>query len=106
MAEQRVRVSVDGHELELSNLDKVLYPDSGYTKGELIDYYVRIAPVLLPHLADRALTRIRYPNGVTAASFFEKNAPGGTPAWVRRATLPVPGSTSGRQTLDFIVVES
>jgi bifunctional non-homologous end joining protein LigD len=101
----RVLVHVAGRELELSNLDKVIYPASGFTKGEIIDYYVRIAPVLLPHLRDRPLTRVRYPNGVDAASFFEKNAPGGTPSWVRRQTLPVPGSVSGRETLDFIVVD-
>ena len=71
----RVMVRVDGRELELSNLDKVLYPEAGFTKGEVIDYYVRVAPVILPHLRDRPLTRVRYPNGVTAASFFEKNAP-------------------------------
>jgi bifunctional non-homologous end joining protein LigD len=101
----RVRVHIDGRELELSNLDKVLYPETGYTKGEIIDYYVRVAPYLLPHLRSRPLTRIRYPNGVQAASFFEKNKPGGTPRWVRTVTLPVPGSTTGRETLDFIVVE-
>jgi len=101
----RVLVHIEGRELELSNLDKVLYPSVGFTKGEIIDYYVRVAPVLLPHLRGRPLTRIRYPNGVDAPSFFEKNAPGGTPAWVRRQTLPVPGSSSGRDTLDFILVE-
>jgi bifunctional non-homologous end joining protein LigD len=106
MADQRVRVSIDGQELELSNLDKVLYPSTGFTKGEVIDYYVRVAPYLLPHLADRPLTRIRYPNGVEEASFFEKNKPAGTPAWVRTQRLPVPGSTTGRETLDFIVVDS
>ncbi len=102
---ERVLVHIAGRELELSNLDKVLYPGTGFTKGEIIDYYVRIAPVLLPHLRDRPLTRIRFPNGVNAPSFFEKNAPGGTPAWVRRERLPVPGSASGRETLDFIVVD-
>jgi bifunctional non-homologous end joining protein LigD len=101
----RVRVHIDGRELELSNLDKVLYPEVGYTKGEIIDYYVRVAPYLLPHLRSRPLTRIRYPNGVNAASFFEKNKPGGTPKWVRTVTLPVPGSTTNREKLDFIVVE-
>jgi bifunctional non-homologous end joining protein LigD len=100
-----VLVHIAGRELELSNLDKVMYPATGFTKGEVIDYYVRMADVLLPHLRDRPLTRIRYPNGVEAASFFEKNAPGGTPSWVRRERLPVPGSVSGRQMLDFIVVD-
>jgi bifunctional non-homologous end joining protein LigD len=106
MADQRVRVSIDGHELELSNLDKVLYPSTGFTKGEVIDYYLRVAPYLLPHLADRPLTRIRYPNGVDGASFFEKNKPAGTPPWVRTQQLAVPGSTTGRATMDFIVVDS
>jgi bifunctional non-homologous end joining protein LigD len=100
-----VWVHIGGRELELSNLDKVIYPSVGFTKGEIIDYYVRVAPVLLPHLRDRPLTRLRYPNGVKAANFFEKNAPGGTPSWVRRQTLPVPGSSTGRETLDFIVVD-
>ncbi|OON32729.1 hypothetical protein BSA16_04290, partial [Micromonospora sp. Rc5] len=75
MPADRLKVDVQGRSLELSNLDKVLYPAAGFTKGEVIDYYTRIAPVLLPHLADRALTRIRYPNGVEDKSFFEKNAP-------------------------------
>jgi bifunctional non-homologous end joining protein LigD len=89
----------------LSNLDKLMYPAAGFTKGEVIDYYTRIAPVLLPHLADRAVTRIRFPNGVDGAHFFEKNKPGGTPSWVRLATLPVPGSTMSRETVDFVVVD-
>jgi bifunctional non-homologous end joining protein LigD len=101
----RLAVEIDGCAFELSNLDKVLYPAVGFTKGEIIDYYTRIAPVLLPHLRDRACTRIRYPNGVDGPSFFEKNAPGGTPSWVRLATLPVPGSTKDRETIDFVVVD-
>jgi len=102
---ERVRVAIEGRSLELSNLDKVLYPSVGFTKGEVIDYYVRVAPVLLPHLAGRPITRIRFPNGVDAPSFFEKNAPAGTPSWVRKQRLPVPGSTMNRETLDFIVAE-
>jgi bifunctional non-homologous end joining protein LigD len=101
----RVLVHVDGHALELSNLDKVLYPAAGFTKGEVIDYYTRIAPVLLPHITDRPLTRIRYPNGVTGNGFFEKNAPAGVPNWVRTERLPVPGSSRDRETLDYIVAE-
>ena len=65
-----VRVEVEGHTLKLSNLDKVLYPRTGTTKGEVLHYYATVAPVLLPHLADRAVTRIRWPHGVAAASFF------------------------------------
>ena len=101
----RVTVEVEGRRLSLSNLGKVLYPETGFTKGEVIDYYTRIAPVLLRHLAGRPLTVKRYPNGVDAAFFFEKNAPRGTPSWVRTVTLPVPGSTMDRETIDFVVVE-
>jgi bifunctional non-homologous end joining protein LigD len=103
--DQRVRVEVDGQALELSNLDKVLYPAAGFTKGEVINYYTVVAPVLLPHLRGRALTRIRFPNGVDGQSFFEKNKPGGTPGWVRVETLPVPGSTMDRETVDFVVAD-
>ena len=103
-----IRVEVEGRTLKLSNLDKVLYPRTGTTKGEVLDYYARVAPVLLPHLADRAVTRIRWPNGVEKQSFFEKNAPAGTPRWVRTATVPTTGSRTadGREgTLSFPVVD-
>ncbi|MDG4790411.1 non-homologous end-joining DNA ligase [Micromonospora sp. WMMD1102] len=103
--EQRVRVEVEGRALELSNLDKVLYPASGFTKGEVIDYYTRVSEALLPHLRDRPLTRIRYPNGVDGNFFFEKNAPASTPDWVRLERLPVPGSTKGREMLDYVVCD-
>ncbi len=101
----RIAVQVDGRRLELSNLDKVLYPDAGFTKGEVIDYYTRIAPAILPHLVDRPLTTIRYPNGVRTKGFFEKNAPAGTPEWVRVETLPAPGSSMGRENLDYVVAD-
>lgn len=99
------RVRVDNRLLKLSNLDKVLYPITGFTKGEVIDYYARVAPVLLPHLRDRALTRIRFPDGVDEPSFFEKNRPPGTPHWVHTETLTVPSSTRGRETLDYVVAD-
>lgn len=102
---EKVSVEVDGRQLQLSNLHKVLYPEAGFTKGAVIDYYTRIAPVLLPHLAGRALTIKRYPNGVEDKFFFEKNAARGTPDWVRTVTLPVPGSTKNRDTIDYVVVE-
>jgi bifunctional non-homologous end joining protein LigD len=82
-----VAVDVDGHHLELSNLDKVLYP-SGFTKGEVIDYYARIAPVALAHLRDRALTFKRFPNGTETTGFFEKRCPGHRPEWVNVALGP------------------
>lgn len=80
----RVRVEVDGHPVDLTHLDRVLYP-SGCTKAEVIDYYQGIADVLLPHLADRPLTMRRFPEGTAGQGFFAKNAPGGTPSWVRRS---------------------
>ncbi|HVU72284.1 MAG TPA: non-homologous end-joining DNA ligase [Mycobacteriales bacterium] len=101
---EKVQVEVEGRRLVLSNLSKRLYP-SGFLKAEVIDYYTRIAPVLLPHLAGRPLTVKRYPDGSEGKFFFEKNAPSHTPDWVRRVTLPVPGSTKQRETIDFVVVE-
>jgi bifunctional non-homologous end joining protein LigD len=79
---------VDGRELKLSNLDKVLYPQSGFTKRRLISYYAAIAPVLIPHLAGRPLTVTRWPDGVEAKSFFQKQSPAHRPDWVRTATVP------------------
>jgi bifunctional non-homologous end joining protein LigD len=101
----KVPVTVEGRQLALSNLDKVLYPAVGFTKAEVIDYYSRIAPVLLPHLRDRALTRKRYPDGVEGQVFFEKNAPRGTPDWVRTVRLPSPGSSKDRETIDYVVCD-
>ncbi len=101
----RVVVDVDGTQVALTNLEKVLYPAVGFTKGQVLDYYTRIAPVLLPHLAERAVTRKRYPDGVEGQVFFEKNAPRGTPDWVRTENLPSPGSSKGRETIDYVVVD-
>jgi bifunctional non-homologous end joining protein LigD len=100
-----VVVEVEDRVLKLSNLDKVLYPETGLTKGEVIAYYTGVAPVLLPHLAGRPLTVKRYPNGVDGSFFFEKNASRGKPDWVRTARLPAPGSTKNRDEIDYIVVE-
>ncbi len=98
-----VRVDVDGRTLKISNLDKVLYPQTGTTKGEVLNYYARIAPVLLPHLAGRAVTRIRWPHGVQDGSFFEKNVPAGTPSWVRTVSVPTTGSRGSSRNGDEIV---
>ncbi len=89
VAAKRVEVEVEGRTLSLSNLDKVFYPETGFTKGELIDYYTRVSPALLPHLRDRALTLKRYPNGVTGQFFYEKQCPGHAPDWVRTAHDPL-----------------
>jgi bifunctional non-homologous end joining protein LigD len=83
-AATRVEVEVEGRRLSLSNLDKVMYPAVGFTKGQLIDYYTRIAPAVLPHLRDRPLTLKRYPNGVEGQYFYEKRCPPHAPEWVRR----------------------
>ena len=83
MAPRRVEVEVEGRRLSLSNLDKVMYPAVGFTKGQVIDYYTRIAPVLLPHLRGRPLTLKRYPNGVEGQHFYEKRCPSHAPEWVR-----------------------
>ncbi|HEY3258848.1 MAG TPA: non-homologous end-joining DNA ligase [Pseudonocardiaceae bacterium] len=99
-AQERVKVQVAGRQLTLTHLDRVLYP-SGCTKAEVIDYYTAAAPVMLPHLADRALTLIRYPEGVAAGGFFAKNAPSGTPSWVRRSR-----QATSEDDIDHVVVDS
>src|SRR4051794_22799388 len=98
----RLEVDVDGRRLSLSNLDKVLYPKAGFTKGQVIDYYTRIAPVLLPHLRGRPLTLKRYPNGVEGGHFYEKRCPRHRPDWVRTAAV-----WSGRNEgdIDFCLCE-
>ena len=95
-------VEVQGRKLSLTNLEKILYPASGFTKGQVVDYYVRIAPVLVPHLAGRALTMRRYPGGVDQEYFFEKNAPMHRPDWVKTAPI---WSGSNRRTIHFILAD-
>jgi bifunctional non-homologous end joining protein LigD len=84
---QDAQLIVEGKKLSVSNLDKVLYPKVRFTKGQVIDYYIRIAPVLLPHLKDRPLTMKRYPDGVEGEFFYEKNCPSHRPNWVRTAKV-------------------
>jgi bifunctional non-homologous end joining protein LigD len=102
---KKVAVEVDGRTLALSNLDKVLYPETGFTKSEVIDYYTRVSSVILPHVLSRPATRKRYPDGVEGQAFFEKNAPSHTPEWVRTVTLPSPGSSRDRETVTYVVVD-
>jgi bifunctional non-homologous end joining protein LigD len=83
----RVEVEVEGRRLSLSNLDKVMYPATGFTKGQVIDYYTRVAPALLPHLGGRPLTLKRYPNGVEGQHFYEKRCPSHAPDWVKTAKV-------------------
>ncbi len=87
MAKSTSTIEIQGHKLSVSNLDKVLYPADDFTKGDLIDYYMRIAPVLLPHLRGRPLTMKRYPNGVTGMFFYEKNCSKHRPDWVQTARI-------------------
>ena len=84
---EKAQLVVEGKKLAVSNLNKVLYPKVGFTKGQVIDYYIRIAPVLLPHLRDRPLTMKRYPNGVDKEFFYEKNCPSHRPTWVKTAKV-------------------
>jgi bifunctional non-homologous end joining protein LigD len=100
---EEIRVDVEGRTLKLSNLDKVLYPRTGTTKGEVLNYYAQVAPVLLPLLADRPVTRVRWPHGVERERFFEKNAPAGTPSWVRTAEVPTTGSRGESRHGDTLV---
>ncbi|MGH2732076.1 MAG: non-homologous end-joining DNA ligase [Actinomycetota bacterium] len=92
-----------GRELRVTNLDKVLFPEDGYTKGDLITYCYNAAPLMLPFLADRPLVMQRVPDGIYGEAFYEKQVPSGAPAWVR--TVPVP-SRSGRPAIDFVVADS
>ncbi len=101
MVGTKTTVEIDGRTLQLTNLDKVLYPESGFTKGEVIDYYVNVADVLLPRLASRLLTRKRWPDGTANGSFFEKNRPRGTPEWVRTVLM----AEHGDDGVEYVVAE-
>jgi bifunctional non-homologous end joining protein LigD len=83
----KAELIVEDRKIQVSNLDKVLYPKAGFTKGQVIDYYIRIASVLLPHLKDRPLTMKRYPDGVEGEFFYEKNCPSHRPKWVQTAKV-------------------
>jgi bifunctional non-homologous end joining protein LigD len=97
-------VEVDGRELKLTNLDKVLYPEVGFTKGEMVDYYAKVAPTMVPHLSGRAVTLRRFPEGVDDldAAFFEKRCPKHRPKWVKTARVEA-GPHAGK--IDFCVCD-
>jgi bifunctional non-homologous end joining protein LigD len=101
---KKVEVEVGGRRLSLSNLDKVLYPTPHFTKSEVIDYYARIAPVMIPHLAGRPITFVRYPDGVDGKFFFEKNAPSHTPDWVPTVTLSA-GERDDASMVNYVRIE-
>ncbi len=96
-------LQVDGHDVAVSNLGKVLYPETGFTKGDVIRYYIDIAPVLLPHLATRALTMKRYPDGVGKFFFYEKHCPAHRPKWMRTTRVP---SKREQPDIRYCVVDS
>jgi bifunctional non-homologous end joining protein LigD len=100
-----IEVEVEGRQLKLSNLDKVFYPETGFTKGQVIDYYTRVAPALLPHLVDRPLTMKRYPNGVEGKFFYEKECPSHRPDWVKTKRISARGSTKDRTSVNFCVID-
>lgn len=105
MAGDTVTVQVEGQRLRLSNLDKVLYPAYGFTKGEVLHYYTRIAPAMLPHLAGRPVTLRRYPDGVAADPFYDKDASRHAPDWLRVVRLPTPGSTKAHEEIGYAVID-
>ena len=98
-----VDIEVGGRRLQISHLDKVLWPATGFTKAQMIDYYTRIAPVMLPHLAGYPVTLKRYPDGVDAEFFYEKECPAYHPEWVDTTTMP---SRNVRQRVNFCVVNN
>jgi bifunctional non-homologous end joining protein LigD len=101
VSDKRVDMTVGSRTLSVSNLDKVLWPRDGYTKGDLIAYYEMVAALMVPHIAQRPLTLERYPNGIDASSFFEKQMPKGTPEWMGRVTIP--NSSGRRATITYVV---
>ena len=102
MARTAHEVEIAGRRVTLSNSDKVLFPATGFTKGQVIDYYVRVSEWLLPHLRDRPVTLKRYPNGIQGKFFYEKNAPRHTPEWVR--TFPVPRRGGGAD-IHYVIID-
>src|SRR4051812_40193803 len=84
---EKAELEIEGHQIPVTNLQKVLYPEAGFTKGDVVRYYMDIAPVLLPHLKNRALTMKRYPDGVGKFFFYEKNCPDYRPKWVQTAPV-------------------
>jgi len=101
MSATKETLEIGGRSLVITNRDKVLWPDDGYTKGDLIAYYRAVAPYMLPHLAGRPLTLQRYPDGIDGQSFFEKHAPRHTPAWI--PTAKVESDSGRREAIDFLL---
>ena len=103
--EEKVAVTVDGRTLTLTNLAKVLYPDDGFTKAEVLDYYQRVAPALLPHISGRPVTLKRYPEGVDGEAFFQKHVTEHRPGWIRTATVSSASSRARGTMVTYLVVD-
>jgi len=102
----RETVTIDGHRLQLSSLDKVMYPETGFTKRDVFDYYRAVAEVLLPQLRDRVVTQIRYPDGIGGERFYQKNVSPWTPKWIRRFAISAsPGSKKPAKTVRYPVID-
>src|SRR5262245_52628943 len=94
------QLEIEGRTIPISNLDKVMFPADGFTKGQVIDFYIRISKVLVPHLRNRPITMVRFPDGVGGKSFYEKDAPSHTPEWIKRA----PMKRSDGSTIRYILI--
>jgi bifunctional non-homologous end joining protein LigD len=101
----KVAVQVDGRTLTLTNLGKVLYPETGFTKAEVLDYYQRVAPVLLPHIADRPVTLKRYPEGVDGEAFFQKHVTAHRPDWIRTVTVNSESSRARGASVTYLLIQ-
>jgi bifunctional non-homologous end joining protein LigD len=103
--EAKIAVLVDGRTLTLTNLGKVLYPETGFTKAEVLDYYQRVAPVLLPHIADRPVTLKRYPEGVDGEAFFQKHVTAHRPDWIRTVTVNSESSRARGASVTYLLIQ-
>jgi bifunctional non-homologous end joining protein LigD len=99
---KKEQLTVDGRDVPVSNLDKVMYPENGFTKAQVIDYYIRVSSYLLPHLHDRPVTLKRYPDGIRGEFFYEKDAPSFKPKWVE--TFPVPRRAGGPK-IQYVLID-
>jgi bifunctional non-homologous end joining protein LigD len=102
MGRKTEQLTIGRRRIEVSNLDKVLYPGTKFTKGELIDYYIKVAKYILPHLKDRPVTLKRFPDGVFGEAFYEKDAPAFTPSWIK--TTPVPRRETPGSDIQYIMI--
>ena len=103
MGAKKTEVQVEGRTMVLSNLDKILYPKAGFSKAQVIDYYIRIAPVLLPHLKNRPLTLKRYPEGVEGSFFYEKQCPAHRPKWIKTVKIP---RFNSEENINYCVIDN